>query len=286
VETVALLGMGLLGSGFARGMLARGGTRVRVYNRTKSKCEPLAALGAEVADTPAEAVRGADRVHLILSADAAVDAVILQLREGLRDGVPVIDHTTCLPASVAIRHQVLRSQGVNYVHAPVFMGPQAAEEAKGLMLLSAPDDEVARLRPLLEPMTGKLLTPGAEPDKGAKLKVCGNSMLFLMLGAMGDLFRIGEGAGLDPEEVLALFKEFQPAPYHMGRRALRSADRDASFEMVLARKDAGLAMQTASGPLRLLPHLAEAMDAAIEAGRGHHDFTSLGHPDHLDEGVS
>ena len=73
---VAVLGMGLLGSAFAEALLARG-TSVTVWNRTRSKAERLEAFGARVADTPAEAVAGADRVHLILLDDDTVDELVV-----------------------------------------------------------------------------------------------------------------------------------------------------------------------------------------------------------------
>ena len=283
METVAVLGMGLLGRGFAEGLRDRG-AQVRVWNRTRSKAEAIAGDTVTVADTPAEAVRGADRVHLILSADEAVDAVILQLREGLRDGVPIIDHSTCLPARVAVRAEVLRSQGLRYLHAPVFMGPANAREATGLMQLSGPAADHTALRPALEAMTGTLLYQGEAPDQGAKLKLTGNGLMFLMLGAMGDLFQLGRGMGLAPEEVLALLEQFGPSPAHMARRALGATSHEPTFEMSMAHKDASLMLQAAGGRdrLRLLPVLTDAMAQAMASGRSDADFTSLAHPDHLD----
>ncbi len=72
---VALIGTGLLGSGFAQNLLQKGHA-VAVWNRTRSKAEALGALGARVAESPADAVKGAARVHLVLTADDAVDEVM------------------------------------------------------------------------------------------------------------------------------------------------------------------------------------------------------------------
>ncbi|MFN7145740.1 MAG: NAD(P)-binding domain-containing protein, partial [Myxococcota bacterium] len=73
--TIAVLGTGLLGSGMVENLLAKG-ERVVVWNRTAAKLAPLVETGAVAAATPAEAVRGAERVHLVLTADDAVDATI------------------------------------------------------------------------------------------------------------------------------------------------------------------------------------------------------------------
>jgi 3-hydroxyisobutyrate dehydrogenase-like beta-hydroxyacid dehydrogenase len=278
METIAVLGMGLLGRGFAENLLKKG-YAVRVYNRTPSRCDAVVAEGAIAAATPEECVRGASRVHLILSEDRAVDAVLEAAKPGLGDGVFVVDHSTNLPAGVAERFTRLRAEGVRYIHAPVFMGPSNSRGATGLMLLSGPSEDEAALRPALEEMTGKLSYFGDEPDKAAKIKLLGNGLLIMLTGAMGDLFRLGHAGGVSTDEVLALFDEFSPTASGMGRRALKSAGQPASFHLSMARKDLRLMLESAEGEtLTLLPALAAAMDEAIDAGRGEEDFTSIAVP--------
>ncbi len=97
---VAFLGTGLIGGGMVEAMLGRGLT-VHVYNRSREKAEALAARGAIVAASPADAVRGAERVHVALSDDAAVDAVLDAAGSALADGVAVIDHSTTSPPASA-----------------------------------------------------------------------------------------------------------------------------------------------------------------------------------------
>src|SRR5262245_5008216 len=146
MSNVAVLGTGLLGSAFAEGLLSRGGTNVTVWNRTSSRSEPLAAKGARVADSPADAVRDADRVHLVLLDDESVNAAIVALKPGLKPGAVIIDHTTTQPTATAARAAALDAQSVEYLHAPVMMGPPAARDAKGMMLVSGPNERVARVR--------------------------------------------------------------------------------------------------------------------------------------------
>ncbi len=275
MTTVAVLGMGLLGRGFAENLLSKGHT-VRVWNRSADKCAPLVEAGAVAAETPAEAVRGADRVHLVLAADSAVDSVIEALRPALTKDTFIVDHSTNLPLGVASRFVRLRADGIRYVHAPVFMGPSNSRDATGLMLLSGPAADEAALRPILETMTGKLLYLGAEPDKAAKIKITGNGLLIMLTAAMGDLFRMGKASGVSPDEILALFDQFSPTASGMGRRALAAGDAPASFAMSMARKDVGLMLETAGREtLTLLPAIAAAMDQAIAEGDGDSDFTTL-----------
>lgn len=279
MASVAVLGIGLLGAGFARKLLEEG-HEVVVWNRTASKTLPLVEAGATAAETPAAAVRGADRVHLVLTADAAVDAVIEAAREGLGAGVYVIDHSTNAPEGVAARAPALRAQGVRYVPAPVFMSPENARTATGLMLLVADDAEAAELTAILDTMTGRVWHVGDRPDLAAIYKICGNAVLIATAGLMGDLYSIGQAHDMTPGQVEALFDNFQLGAFfgRMGGRVRAASSMDTSFALTMARKDVGLMIDAAGGPdkLSVLPGLADAMDAEIEAGRGDADFAIVG----------
>jgi len=280
MDSIAVLGMGLLGRGFALNLVDRHHP-VRVWNRTASRAAPVGSAGAHVAASPAEAVEGASRVHLVLKADDAVDSVIEALRPSLAEEAWIVDHSTNLPARVAERFARLREDGLRYIHAPVFMGPSNSREATGLMLLSGPKDDEAALRPALETMTGKVLYLGEAPDHAAKIKITGNGLLVMLTAAMGDLFTMGAAAGLDHEDILSLFEQFQPTAAGMGRRAVGASRRDPpGFTMTMARKDVQLMLDTAGDPeaLTVLPAIAAAMDRAIADGRGEEDFTSLADP--------
>ncbi|MEM6928505.1 MAG: NAD(P)-binding domain-containing protein [Myxococcota bacterium] len=272
MSTIAVLGTGLLGRGFAQNLMSKG-HEVRVWNRTVAKTEPLVAAGATAGADPADTVRGADRVHLVLSHDAVVDDVIAKLEPGLGDGVFVIDHSTNAPEGVRTRFAELRGRGVKYLHAPVFMGPTNSREATGLMLVSGPPDDIVALEPVLATMTGRVLSLGADPARAAVVKLTGNATLVMMAGAMGDVFAIGRANGMKPEEVLTLFEMFAPTPAGMGRRVLSAETRPANFELTMGRKDVRLMIETAGADqLLLLPAIAEAMDARIAAGDGTKDF--------------
>ncbi len=275
MSTIAILGTGLLGAGFVENALTKRHT-VRVWNRTADKAAALASKGAIVASNPADAVRGATHVHLVLAEDDAVDSVITALRAGLAEGVPVIDHSTNLPARVAERFARLRGEGVRYVPAPVFMAPQNARDATGIMLISGPGSEVDALRPHLSAMTGMLVHAGERPDLAAVWKLAGNSVFFALAAAMSDVFAIGRGSDVDTATMLKLFDTFNPGVLlqAIGQRVAKSADIPPSFELEMARKDARLMQQAAgSAALLVLPPVTAAMDEAIARGDGRRDYT-------------
>ncbi len=277
MNTIALLGTGLLGSGMVENLLAKG-HRVRIWNRTHDKLAPLVKRGAIGAKDPADAVRGASRVHLVLAEDAAVDAVIAALRPGLGKDTPVIDHSTNLPQLVAARFLSLRAASVRYVPAPVFMSPANARDASGLMLLAGPQADATALQPELAPMTGKVWYTGERADLAAVYKLAGNSLFFALAGAMSDVLAMGKGNDVAPEQMLKLFDVFKPGgalPF-LGQRVMAAGAGPASFELTMARKDARLMQETAGGQrLLVLPGIVAAMDQAIARGLGGADYAAF-----------
>ena len=89
----AFLGMGLLGANFVRAMLKKG-DQVQVWNRTTAKATDLEQYGARAFVHAADAVRGADVIHLTLKDDETVDEVLAAAAPGLKAGAIIIDHTT------------------------------------------------------------------------------------------------------------------------------------------------------------------------------------------------
>lgn len=274
MTTTALLGTGLLGSGMVENLLQKGHS-MRVWNRTAAKAAPLAQKGAVLAADPAACVRSASRVHLVLQADDAVDAVIEQLRPGLGKDVFVFDHSTNLPARVAERTPRLRASGVRYVHAPVFMSPKNAREASGMMLVAASAKEFAEIEPMLAPMTGKLMHTGERADLAAFHKISGNGLLIGLMGLMGDLLAMGRALGISADEVLKLYEAWNPAASlaYFGKTVEGAGTKPATFELQMARKDVGLMVETGRAQgLSVLPAVAAAMDRAIQKGAAQKDW--------------
>lgn len=275
---ISVLGTGLLGSGFARA-LGRAGESVHVWNRTPAKARALEADGARAFDDPAAAIQGASRVHVVLSDDAAVDTVLAAAAPPA--GALVIDHTTTSTAGARERTERWARAGVTYVHAPVFMGPQNALEGTGLMLLSGDRTIVERVRPLLAPMTGKLVDLGPRVDAAAAFKLLGNLFLMAFTAGCADVLGLAKAMEVPPREAAALFEHFNPAATIGARfkRMIESAFDSPSWELAMARKDARLIqaeVDRADISLALLPAIAARMDACIAAGLGGADWTVIG----------
>jgi 3-hydroxyisobutyrate dehydrogenase len=271
--SVAFFGTGLLGAGFVRALLRRGET-VRVYNRTLAKARALEADGALVFEDPAAAARGADRVHLSLSDDAAVDEVLA--RASLPSDAVIVDHTTT--AATATRERAERWPA--YVHAPVFMGPQHAHDATGMMLVSGARARVEAVRPHLEKMTGKVLDLGERPDAAAAFKLFGNLFLMFFTSGLAEVFTLARALDVEPRAAATLFEHFNPG-LTIGARLDRMLGGDwskASWELAMARKDARIMLEEASRagrPLPMLEAIAARMDEMLERGHARSDWTVI-----------
>lgn len=274
---IAFLGTGLLGSGFVHAALARG-ERVTVWNRTIAKARLLEAEGARVAATPAEAVRGAARVHLVLKDDAVVEEVLEQARPGLGADAIVVDHTTTQPAATAARARRLAAEGVRYLHCPVFIGPAAARQGHGTILAAGPRALFDAVAPALRLMAQRVDYLGERPDLAAGAKLCGNAFILGIGALVADVFAIANGADLPVELVAQTLERFDIGASVAGRmRRMIDGDWSPSFELAMARKDVRLMLETADGePLAALPMIAARMDALLAEGHGADDMSVIG----------
>lgn len=267
MTNLAYLGTGLMGAALAEAAAKRG-DHVRAWNRTTSKAQSLAEFGVHVANSVAEAVAGADRVHIVLSDDEAVDAVLAAAGDGLA-GALVIDHSTVSPAGVITRAKALEARGIAFLHAPVFMSPAMCRQAGGMMLCAGPQSVFARAESALQAMTGKLDYVGERADLAAAYKLFGNAMILTITAGLADVFTMAASLGIDPQQAHALFGKFNPTGVLTYRgSAMARGNYQASFELLMARKDVRLMLETvaAEKPLAVLPGIAARMDALLERG--------------------
>jgi 3-hydroxyisobutyrate dehydrogenase len=269
---VAVLGTGLIGRAMAERALEQG-HEVSVYNRTMARAAPLHELGARVCATPNEAVLGAERVHLVLSDDAAVDSVLAEIAEGDIGG-PILDHTTTSPAGAKARSE----RWGNYLHAPIFMSPAGARAGQGIILVSGRESLFRPVEAALGAMTGRVVWLGEKAELAASYKLFGNATIMALTGAVADVLTMGRALGLDPQVAMGIYEIFDPSMTlrFRGQNMARGQFSPPSFELTMARKDVRLMLETAGeAPLAVLPGIAQRMDTLIGQGFGAHDLGVL-----------
>jgi 3-hydroxyisobutyrate dehydrogenase len=269
---IAWLGTGLLGSGFVRN-LCKHGHDVRVWNRSAHKAQALEADGARAFATPAEAIQGVDRIHIILSDDASIDSVLEPIADQIPASTWIVDHTTTAPTPTAERTARWDARGRTYVHAPVFMGPSNALDGTGLMLICGEKSRHDKLLPDLQTMTGTVSYVGAEPHRAATFKLIGNLSLIAITGILADVNRLAKASNVSTADAMAFFQQFNPGS-SIPVRATKVATEQfspASFEMTMARKDVRLILEQAKRAgidLFVMPGVAALLDAGIARGDG------------------
>ena len=273
---IAFLGTGLLGGALAEAAAKRG-DRVVAWNRTADKARALEQFGATAAPTPADAVRGASRVHLVLRDDAVVEEVVAALRPGLSPEAVICDHTTTQPARTAERARRLGAEGVRYLHCPVFIGPAVARQGQGTILASGPRALFDQVHDGLARMASKVEYFGERPDLAAVVKLSGNAFIIGISALVADVFAVARGAGVSPADALRVVELFNPVSAITGRgRRMAEGDFAPSFELAMARKDVRLMLETAGRwPLAALPAIGARMDEVIAQGYGDRDFGVL-----------
>src|SRR4051812_16119644 len=158
-ERVAVLGTGIMGAPMARNLL-KAGFQVRVWNRTLDKARVLAAEGADLAETPADAVREAAFVITMLTDTAAVLAVMGQAAESVPDGAVWLQ--TSMDTDRECVAELAEDHGITFVHCPVIGTRETAKRGRLVVLAAGPCDILDRARPIFDAIGSKTvrLEPG------------------------------------------------------------------------------------------------------------------------------
>ena len=196
--TVGFIGMGTMGTPMASNLL-HAGVPLVVWNRTREKCAPLEAAGAQVAASVAEVFSTASTVLLMLLNEQAIDAVLDRGRPGfdaLVAGKTLVNlGTISAEYSRRLEADLLRAGGL-YVEAPVSGSRLPAERGALVGMLAGHGDPVTAVRPLLEPICAKVFHCGAVPN-AVRTKLAVNHYLITMVAALGETFHAARAAGID-----------------------------------------------------------------------------------------
>ena len=276
---IAFLGTGLLGANFTRALLKKG-EKVQVWNRTADKAKALETYGAKAFDQLADAVKGANRIHLTLSDDKSVDDVLELASPGFEKKAIIIDHTTTSVPGAAKRAVYWKQKGFTYIHAPVFMGPPHALDSTGIMLVCGDQDIVKMLEPELSRMTGKLWNLGAAPEKAAAIKLLGNLFHIGLTGTIADVITLAGSLQVPAVELSELLELLNPTMVAQGRlKKITSNTFDQpSWELSMSRKDARLMTEQTDSThmtLTVLPAVAKKMDLWLAKGHAKDDWTII-----------
>ncbi|MDA2803088.1 NAD(P)-dependent oxidoreductase [Nocardiopsis suaedae] len=256
---IAFLGLGAMGLPMARRLLAQG-AHVTVWNRTAAKAAPLAAEGARVAASPAEAADGADTVITMLSGPDAVAKVADALLPALVPGAVLVEMSGIGPEGVH-RLAARLPEGVRLVDAPVMGSVDRAAEGALSVLAGGP---VEKVRPALEALG---TVRGCGPlGSGSALKLVLINALIGGVAVVAEAMELADALGV-PRGRAAEAMAATP----MAGALARATSQEADFAVRLAAKDVRLATGAAHLPVLEAVGAALAADPSI----GNDDLSAL-----------
>ena len=217
---IGVAGLGAMGGNVAA-RLMEVGHQVTVWNRSPEKTEALAAAGAKVASTPAEAAAACEAVITLLTDGAAIDEVYngsTGLLSGNPKGKLFIEMSTVPPRVETELAPKVRAKGAAFVECPVGGSTMPARQGKLLGLMGAEPADAERAKPILEQLCRKVEHCGPV-GAGSSMKLAINLPLMVAWQAYGEAFAIARDVGWEPKRLLDLFVESNGANNALKARA-------------------------------------------------------------------
>src|SRR5450631_2926466 len=200
---IGFVGLGIMGSAMAAN-LVKAGFQVTIWNRSSDKCQPLAAAGASVADSP----RAVADVSDILFAMMATPAAVVSVRDGddgiiagLRPGKGYVDMSTVDAETSLESARLTHRAGALYLEAPVAGSRKPAEDATLTIMTAGDRGLYDSSLPALDKMGRKILFLG-ETGNAARMKLANNLVMGGMLTALCEGMALASGSGLDTAQLL------------------------------------------------------------------------------------
>jgi 3-hydroxyisobutyrate dehydrogenase-like beta-hydroxyacid dehydrogenase len=278
---VAVIGLGTMGAPMARHLI-EAGHEVTVHNRTREREEPLAALGAARAGSPADAARGAGAVLTCVSDTPDLEAVLLGpggVADGLGSGGLVVDCSTVSPSATAEIAARLRERGIGMVDAPVSGGSEGAEKGTLTIFCGGSAEDFARAGDVLNTF-GSRITHLGPSGAGQTAKAVNQVMIAGTYASVGEGIALAQAAGLPIPELLEALSAGAAASWVLTNRAGNMVDDTypLGFKLALHRKDLGIALDEAareSLPLAVTETVASQEDELMAAGHGDEDVSAV-----------
>jgi 3-hydroxyisobutyrate dehydrogenase len=276
-ERVAVLGIGTMGHGMAISAL-RAGIPTIVWNREPGPTRDLAGLGAEVAESAADAARrAAIVVTMVTDADAVLSIAGDQgMLAALRPGAIWVQMSTIGVAGIERVAAMVDDQrpDVTLVDAPVSGSKEPAERGQLTIFASGPDEVRSRVTTLFDALGQRTIWVGAV-GAGSGVKLVNNTWLAFAAEGVANSVALARRLGLETETLVdvlgggPLMSPWQAAKLER----IAKGDFSAQFALSLALKDVHLALQAADNRLAVLACLADEWQQVVDHGLGDQDLT-------------
>lgn len=270
-----------MGFGMATQIL-KAGFPLAVYNRTAERAGALQTAGAQVASSPAEAVRSADVVISMVADDAASRHVWCgdnSILAALKSGAIAVECSTLSTAWVRELAHEVQKRKCEFLDAPV-TGSKIQAAAGELQFLVGGDAAVLdRVRPVLKIMSRNIVHIGPI-GSGALIKLINNYLCGVQAASLAEAMALIERSGLDRERALEILNSGAPGSPLIKTLSARMTSRtyDVNFLLRLMQKDLNYATQEGEGHglnFNMGPAAVKIFEQACKSGWGEQDFSAV-----------
>lgn len=280
---LGFVGLGRMGQAMARRVLD-GGHDLVVFNRTAQKASGLAAAGARVAPSLADACRERDVVISMLADDSALETVGLGaggLRDALPSGAIHLAMGTHGVGAIRTLAEAHADAGQVLVAAPVLGRPDAAAAGQLGIVAAGPGEAVRRCEPLFQCIGRRVFPAGEKPEGATAIKLANNFLIGCAIEAMGEAYSLVRKYGVVPQVLYDVLTEglFSAPVYKIyGKIIAEQAYDNVGFTTSLALKDANLVMAAADAarvPMPSAGTLRDRLLGAMAHGDGERDWAVI-----------
>jgi 3-hydroxyisobutyrate dehydrogenase-like beta-hydroxyacid dehydrogenase len=280
---VGFIGLGNMGAAIARNLI-KAGHNLTAYNRTRSRAEPFASLGARIAETPSEAAADAEVLITMLADDAAVEGVIFAPGNAIEALPAGAVHISMSTISVALSRRLAEAHSErkqHYVAATVFGRPDVAAAGKLWVVAGGSPKPIERCQPFFDAIGQKTFVAGEEAHAANVIKLAGNFVITTVIESLAEAFAFGRKSGVDPHILLdILTNSLFPGPVYQTYGNLIASDRfePAGFKLPLGFKDNRLllaAAEEATVPMPMASLVHDRFVAALALGLGESDWAAI-----------
>jgi 3-hydroxyisobutyrate dehydrogenase-like beta-hydroxyacid dehydrogenase len=249
VSVLGVIGLGRMGHPISLRLMQAGYSLV-VFDSDPKAVDAVVAAGATSASDPAGVASAADIVIVCLPTPSTVEDVVLGTHgviEGNRAGYLVDISTTGTKVARTIG-DAFAKRGKIFVDAPMTGGVAGAKSGALTMIVGAPPEALAAVRPVIETIGNKIVVAGMSPGDGQMLKAINNLLSFVALEATAEAMALGVRYGLDASSMLETFNAGtgrNSATEEKFPRSVMPRSFDFGFPVKGVSKDIGLALSEA-----------------------------------------
>jgi len=206
METIGLIGTGIMGSPIAKNLL-KAGFPVTIYARRDNIKQEFKGLGADIALTPGELAAKSSIIFLLVNYSKDVTELLYSpngIVSGAQPGTVIADMTTTDPEFPRTMSEQLAAKGIDYLDAPISGGALGAQNAQLVIMVGGREQAKDRCLPVFKPISARVVYMGAS-GSGQTVKLIHNQLSYTTFCATCEAVIMGEKLGLTADKMIDVF---------------------------------------------------------------------------------